>query len=110
MDDLSKFLTGVNFDAFAQRKKTLLQSALDNGHYNPATSFRDFYQGQFFERRNRIMHYGEIDFQESDGELCLTLASSLISLLNAMDEQRIAQMDEKHKRASASPPPRSIGY
>jgi uncharacterized OB-fold protein len=110
IDELSKFLTEVNFDSFAQQKKALLQSALDAAHYDPATSFKDFFQEQFFERRNKIVHYGEIDFQESDGKLSLTLASSLISLLNAMDQQRIAQMDEKHKKALQSPPPNDMGY
>jgi len=104
MDELSKFLTGISFDSFAQQKKTLLDSALDDGHYDPATSFKDFFQEQFFERRNKIVHYGEIDFQESDAKLSLTLASSLISLLNAMDQQRIAQMEIKHKKALDSPP------
>src|SRR5882724_4873807 len=80
-------------DSFVQQKKTLLESALVDGHYDSATSFRDFFQERFFEKRNKIVHYGEIDFQESDGKLSLTLASSLISLLNAMDKQRIAQMD-----------------
>jgi hypothetical protein len=109
MDGLSKFLTGISFDSFVQQKKTLLESALDDGHYDPATSFRDFFQEQFFERRNKIVHYGEVDFQESDGKLSLTLASSLIGLLNAMDQQRIAQMDIKHKEALESPPPSDAG-
>jgi hypothetical protein len=104
LDKLSKFLTGVSFDSFVQTKKVLLQPALDAGHYDSATSFRDFFQEQFFERRNKIVHYGEIDFQESDGRLSLTLASSLIGLLDAMDQKRIAQMDEKHKKAHESPP------
>lgn len=110
MDELSKFLTGISFDSFAQQKKILLRSALDDGHYDSATSFRGFFQEQFFERRNKIVHYGEIDLEESDGRLSLTLASSLISLLNAMDQQRIAQMDEKHKRALESPPPSDVGH
>jgi len=110
MDELSKFLTGISFDSFAQQKKILIASALDEGHYDSATSFRDFFQEQFFERRNKIVHYGEIDFQESDGKLSLTIASSLISLLNAMDQKRIAQMDEKHKKAIESPPPGDMGY
>lgn len=109
MDELSKFLTGISFDSFAQQKKSLLKSALDDGHYDPATSFRDFFQEQFFERRNKIVHYGEIDFQESDGLLSLTLASSLIGLLNAMDQRRIAQMDEKHQKAVESAPPSDKG-
>jgi hypothetical protein len=109
MDELSEFLTGISFDSFAQQKKMSLESALDDGHYDYATSFRDFFQEQFFERRNKIVHYGEIDFQESDGKLSLTLASSLISLLNAMDQQRIAQMELKHKKALESPPPSGAG-
>ena len=104
LDKLSRFLTGINFDTFAQSRKALLQSALDASHYDSATSFRDFFQEQFFERRNKIVHYGEIDFQESDGKLSLTLASSLIGLLNAMDQQRIAKIDEKHRKALESPP------
>jgi DNA-directed RNA polymerase subunit RPC12/RpoP len=103
MDELSKFLTGASFDSFAQQKKILLETALNDGHHDPATSFRDFFQERFFERRNKIVHYGEIDLPESDGKLSLTLASSLLSLLNAMDRQRMAQMDIKHKEALDPP-------
>ena len=67
MDELSKFLTGVSFDSFAQQKKASLQAALNGAAYNSATSLRDFLQEQFFEKRNRIVHYGEIDFGETDG-------------------------------------------
>ena len=73
MDELSKFLAGVNFDSFAQQKKASLQSALSGACYNPARSLKDFFQEQFFEKRNRIVHYGEIDFKESDGQQCLNI-------------------------------------
>lgn len=104
MDELSKFLTGISFDTFAQQKKASLEPALTEALYDPATWLRDFFQEQFFEKRNRVMHYGEIDFQGRDGKLCLLLASCLIRLLDMMDEVRIARMDERYKKVVQLPP------
>lgn len=102
LDELSRFLTDRNFDAFALQNKSLLATALST--HDPATSLKEFFQEQFFEKRNRIAHYSMIDFPKSDGERCFSLALSLLRLLNAMDKQR---MDEAHK-AVIEPGPANI--
>jgi hypothetical protein len=99
MDELSRFLTELDFDKFAEKKKALLQSALDESYYDPSTSFKDFFQKQLFEKRNKIVHYGEIDFQETEGMRCFSLGLSLLRLLDAMDNERIARMNEEHKKS-----------
>jgi len=86
LDELSRLLTGKPFDEFACLNKKLLKPALTG--YNPGTSVKDFLQEQFFERRNDIVHYGKIDFQEEDGEQSLSLGTALLSLFHAMDVKR----------------------
>ncbi|MGA2424392.1 MAG: hypothetical protein ABSG07_10335 [Terriglobales bacterium] len=98
LDKLSRLLTNMCFDQFASQNKQLLVPALSM--FDPSTSIRDHFQDQLFERRNRIAHYGEVDFGKLDGEQCFSTALSLISLLHAMDQERIKRMDEDHKRAS----------
>jgi hypothetical protein len=86
LDALSRLLTSKPFDEFARLKMDLLHHALlDN---DPATSMKDFVQEQFFDKRNDIAHYGNVDFQGEDGAQCLSLATALLKLLNVMDSTR----------------------
>lgn len=59
LDELSRLLTKMCFDHFAQQNKELLMPTLDR--FVPSASIRDYFQDEFFEKRNRIAHYGEID-------------------------------------------------
>lgn len=86
LDELSRLLTSKPFDEFARLNKDRLESALTG--YNPGASIKDFLQEQFFDRRNDIVHYGKIDFQETDGKQSLSLATALLGLLQAMDLKR----------------------
>jgi hypothetical protein len=86
MDELSRLLTTIPFEEFARLKINLLKSAL-SGH-DPANSIKDFFQGQLFEKRNDIVHYGEIDFEKPVGERSLLSATALLNLLHAMDMTR----------------------
>jgi hypothetical protein len=91
---LSLLLTETDFDAFAFQNKALFRSVRsDYDAANTYTSPKLFFQKQLFEKRNRIVHFGEIDYQRSDGEMCFSLASALLRILNAMHEQRIKRMD-----------------
>ena len=47
-----------------------------------------FFISELFHKRNRIVHFGEIDFQQSDAEMSFTLATTLSQILSAMDKQR----------------------
>jgi hypothetical protein len=86
LENLSQLLTRKAFDEFARLKMNLLKPALA-GH-DSASSMKDCFLDQFFERRNRIAHYGEIDFERSVGEHCFSSATALLSLLRAMDGTR----------------------
>lgn len=100
LDELSRLLTGMDFDKFEVRNRPTVVMTLDE--FDPATSSKKFFQEQLFEIRNQIVHYGEIDFQKPDSQRCLLLASSLLDLLHAMDRERIKKMDEDHKKAGQS--------
>ena len=104
--ELSRFLTNKPFDEFARLNKKLLEPALTG--YNPAASIKDFLQEHLFAKRNDIAHYGKIDFQETDGQKSLSLATALLDLLHAMDLKRIHALDEAHKKARDSPVTKEI--
>lgn len=101
LDELSRFLTCKPFDESARPKMGLLKSALLG--YNPANSIKDFFQEQLFGRRNDIVHYGKIDFDEVDGKQCVSLASALLELLHAMDMTRADALDKAHRKALEKP-------
>lgn len=86
LEELSLLLPKKPFDEFAQQNMNPLKPALAGR--DPATSIKDFFQAQFFEKRNNIAHYGEIDFENSVGEHCFLLATTLLKLLRVMDEIR----------------------
>jgi hypothetical protein len=98
LDELSRFLTSADFDKFALQHKALISSAL--GGFDPADSLKKFFQEELFERRNQIVHYSRIDFEKAQGEQCFSLALALISLLHAMDRERVNRMDDAHKKAN----------
>src|SRR5258708_11745293 len=97
LDELCRFVTNKPFDEFARLNKDCLVSALMG--YSPGASIKDFVQEQFFDRRNDIVHYGKIDFQEADGKQSLLLATALLNLLHAMDLKRIHALEEAHRKA-----------
>ena len=96
-DELSRLLTGEEFDRFAQQNMGWLKPHLDK--FDSATSVKDFFQSRLFEKRNEVVHYGNIDFEEGDGQSCVSLASALLRVLKAMDTERIKKMDEDHKKS-----------
>ncbi len=97
-DELARLLTGKEFDKFAQQNMVWLKPQL--AKFDSATSVKDFFQDRLFKKRNQVVHYGSIDFEEGDGLSCVSLASTLLRVLKAMDTERIKKMDEDHKRSS----------
>jgi len=102
MDELSRLLTDTAFDKFAEQNKALLRPALDQ--FEPASSIKKFFQEQFFNTRHRVAHFGEVDFQKSDGNRCFSIALAMINLLGAMDRERIKRLEEAHKKAREATP------
>lgn len=104
LHQLSLFLTCADFDTFVFQNKTLFKSVKDAyDSVNAHTSPKLFFQANLFDTRNKIAHYGEVDFQRPDGERCFSSALSLLNILSAMHQERIKRMDEEHKNAQPKP-------
>ena len=97
LDRVSTLLTGQAFDSFLSKNAALLQRV--HTRY-PASesepSAKKFFISEVFHRRNRIVHFGEIGFQQADAEIGLTLATALSQVLSAMDAYRRNALDAKH--------------
>lgn len=97
LDKVSTLLTDLTFDSFLSQNSALLKHL--HTRY-PASksepSPKKFFIVELFQRRNRIVHFGEIDFQQTDAEIGLTLATSLSQILSAMDACRRNVLQTKH--------------
>ena len=97
LDKVSALLTGHTFDSFLSQNKALLQhvhTRYPASKSEPST--KKFFITELFHRRNRIVHFGDINFQQTDAEMSLTLATSLSQILSAMDAHRRKALDAKH--------------
>jgi hypothetical protein len=105
IEEVSKLLTGENFDAFLQRNPGLLTpvqtkySAFAPLGTSPKKSFVEL----LFKKRNRIVHFGEIDFGPPDGEICFTLAAALFLVMKVMDDKRSKTQQAEHLQALYRP-------
>jgi hypothetical protein len=100
LDKVSSLLTGESFDSFLSHNPKLLNPL--HAHcpgYKSGASPKDFFVKEFFYKRNRIVHFGKIDFQQHDGETCFALASTLSQILAAMDAQRRKALDTQFLKA-----------
>jgi hypothetical protein len=52
-----------------------------------------YFQKEIFDRRNRIMHWGKVDYQQSDAAPCLSAAIGIINILKLMDRLRCEKME-----------------
>jgi hypothetical protein len=99
LHQLSLFLTTKDFDSFAFQNKSLFKSVKEEyDSSNTHTSPKIFFQKLLFDKRNKIVHYGNVDSRRSDGEICLSVALALLRILSAMHQERIKRMDEDHNR------------
>jgi len=96
LDKVSALLAGQSLDSFLAQNSGLLKPV--HTQY-PASksepSPKKFFITELFHKRNRIVHFGEINFQQADAEICLTLATTLSQVLSAMDAERRLVLDAK---------------
>jgi hypothetical protein len=105
LDKVSELLTGGPFDSFlAQNTDLLLAVQTQCPEYKNSISQKKFFEDEFFKRRNRIVHRGEIDFQQTDAELCFTIATSLWRILDTMDAQRLRALNAEYSAHSMKGP------
>ncbi len=87
IDFVSQRLVGATFDEFIEGNavagKTF--SGLPNtSNAEPA----QYVQGELFKRRNRIAHWGYVNSNKADAELCHTIAVAVVSVLREMDRSK----------------------
>jgi hypothetical protein len=96
LDKVSGFLTELPFDSFLSQNSALLKNMYQRYPASKnAASLKDFFVKEFFHKRNRIVHFGKIDFQQPDAEMCFTLGSTLWQILTAMDAHRRRTLEAK---------------
>jgi len=94
-DRVSTLLTGNSFDSFLAATGDLLNSVRTQYQSSGKASAKDFFVKGLFHKRNRIVHFGEIDFQRSEAELCFALSTALWNILVAMDVHRYRELQSK---------------
>jgi hypothetical protein len=95
LDVVSKLLSHEAFDAFARQNKTWLFPKLDG--FDRATSIKQHFQNHFYRTRIQVVHYGEVDFKQPDGERCFSLAWLLLRLFHAMDRRACELLDARQR-------------
>ncbi|HEV2232779.1 MAG TPA: hypothetical protein VGV68_05165 [Terriglobia bacterium] len=98
LDEVSKLLTEEAFGSFLSHNGALLKPLHNKfpNSRNPA-SLKDFLQKEFFDKRNKIVHRGQINFQQADAEQCFSLAATLRQILSEMDSQRNKRLQAELK-------------
>lgn len=94
-DRVSSLLAGKSFDSFLLANGDLLKSVRAQYQSSGEVSAKDFFVKGLFYKRNRVVHFGKIDFQQRDAESCFTLATTLWHVLVAMDAHRYRELQLK---------------
>ena len=106
---VSEFLCGKKFDDFVanfenqSRKSTVAHTGPTIASSRPAASY---IQDELFRRRNRIMHWGDVGYQQPDARLCLNAASGFIGTLKTMDREKTSRA--RRHGAKRNPSPRRL--
>lgn len=81
---VSQRLVGATFDKFVAGNATA--TAIFSDLPNPAhTAPTQYFQSELFNRRNRTAHWGNVNSNQEEAELCHRIAVALVSILREMD-------------------------
>jgi hypothetical protein len=94
-DTVSSRLTGKSFDSFLSANGDLLKSVRTQYESSGEASAKDFFVKELFHKRNRIVHFGKIDFQQPEAESCFAFATALWHILVAMDAHCYRELESK---------------
>ena len=86
-DFVSQRLVRTTFDNFVAGNPQA--SAIFSGLRNPSQiGPAQYFQKELFNRRNRIAHWGYVNSDHEEAELCYTVAVALVSILREMDRTK----------------------
>ena len=84
---VSQRLVGTTFDQFVAGNT--VASAIFSGLPNPGhIAPTQYFQSELFNRRNRIAHWGYVNSNQAEAELCHTIAVAVVSILREMDRAK----------------------
>lgn len=88
---VSQRLVGTTFDKFVADNAitTAIFSGLPNSAANTPTLY---FQSELFNRRNRIAHWGYVNSNQAEAELCHGIAVALVSILREMDRVKYGKL------------------
>jgi hypothetical protein len=86
---VSQKLVERSFDEFVAGNGTAsaIFRALPN---SSGISPTQYFQDELFKRRNRIVHWGYVNSNETDAELCQTIAIALVSIFRELNRSKYA--------------------
>lgn len=94
-DKVSSLLSRRSFDSFLSANGDLLKRVRTEYQASGEASANEFFVKGLFHKRNRIVHFGKIDFQQSEAEFCFALATALWHILVAMDAYCYRELHSK---------------
>jgi hypothetical protein len=99
-DLVSIYLTGKMFDDFvgAFVKKSGVAALIGPGSPRRESELKASHvHKKLFDKRNRIMHWGEVNFEKDDALNAFTAACDAISILKFMDQERCEAMRRSYR-------------
>lgn len=88
---VSQRMVGKSFDKFVVENAsaaTIFSTLPNTLQAHPTQYFQD----ELFKRRNRIAHWGFVNSNNTEAELCYTVAIALISILREMDRSKYGNL------------------
>ena len=103
LNTVSKLLTGKSFNSFVSQTMELLSLVNSLQLSAPDNSPMKLFVEGLFHKRNRIVHYGVIDFKDSEANVCFKLATTLSYILKYMDKTRYAALEVQLRNRASQP-------
>jgi hypothetical protein len=101
---VSKFLNGKSFDAFVKDflERASQAAIIRAGLAMSETHMKaDYIQVELFRGRNRIMHWGEVEYKEADAAIALAAGRTAFAILTLMDKEKADELDQKMRASLA---------
>jgi hypothetical protein len=105
VDFVSEFLSGMKFDDFVTdyltKNKDRPGILIKNGfpQWESQTKLEHF-QREIFDKRNRIMHRGKMDYQQKETAPCLSAAIVMVNIFKLMDRLKYEKMERDWRQAN----------
>jgi HEPN domain-containing protein len=102
-DFVAKELVGTDFDGFVSANPTAI-ALMNTLPGSAGVSPKEYFQKTLFDRRNRVMHWGELDYKQADAELCYKAADAILRIFAAMDKEKADAAEKAMRKALGSQP------